>query len=316
MTELKRVRIAEWLKKTALDLGFDQCGIAKADFLEEEAPRLEKWLQEEHQGEMGWLEKNFDKRLDPRKLMPDARTVVVLTFNYSPQRDLTDLLPFKLARYAYGDDYHFVVKRRLKLLLELLRAEVGDINGRCFVDSAPLLERPWAAKAGLGWIGKNSLLLNKQRGSFFFICELLLDLELPEDIPVTDHCGTCTRCMDACPTNAIPQPYWVEAEKCISYLTIEHRSEIDPVFSGEMQNWIFGCDICQEVCPWNRFSLPNHEMTFQPKKELLKLTRHRDWTEMTEEVFGKIFKSSAVKRTRFEGLKRNIEFVSASRDTK
>ncbi len=294
-------------KQIAKDLGFDHCGIAKAEFLEEEAPRLEEWLKSSYQGKMGYLENHFDKRLDPRKLVPGARSVVSLIYNYYPEKVWQRDGHPKMAKYAYGQDYHFVIKDKLKDFMERLRAQLGEVEGRVFVDSAPVHERAWAQNGGLGWVGKNSLLLNRQMGSFFFLAELIIDAALSPDHPIGDYCGTCTRCMDACPTDAIPEPYVVDGSRCISYLTIELKDQIPPSFSGNMDDWVFGCDICQDVCPWNRFARPHQEPAFAPQgwENLEK----QEWEEMTEEVFRKVFKKSAVKRTKFEGLKRNVKFA-------
>ncbi|MEQ9424412.1 MAG: tRNA epoxyqueuosine(34) reductase QueG [Cyclobacteriaceae bacterium] len=299
---------SEAVKRIAKDLGFDFCGISKAEFLEEEAPRLENWLNQGMHGEMAYMANHFDKRLDPTKLVAGAKSVVSLLYNYYPRKDLTENRSYKIAKYAYGEDYHFVIKRILKDFLELLKDELGDINGRVFVDSAPVHERAWAQKSGVGWVGKNSLLLNKQQGSFFFLAELIIDLEMEYDNPVGDYCGTCTKCMDACPTDAIPKPYVVDGSKCISYFTIELKEEIPAEVEGKFEDWIFGCDICQDVCPWNRFSKPHDQPAFEPHPDLAGLTK-KDWQELTEEVFQKVFKKSAVKRTKFKGLARNIKFV-------
>lgn len=295
------------IKTEAKRLGFMSCGISKAQFLEEEAPRLEKWLKEGKQGEMKYLENHFDKRLDPTLLVPGAKSVVSLLLNYFPettQRKDT----YKISKYAYGTDYHFVIKDKLKELLHFIHEEIGTVHGRAFVDSAPVLDKTWAAKSGLGWMGKHSNLLTKQVGSFYFIAELIIDLELEYDTPVTDHCGSCTACIDACPTQAIVQPYVVDGSKCISYLTIELKDEIPTQFAGQMDDWMFGCDVCQDVCPWNRFSKPHQEPLFQPKPELLSKSK-TEWQELTKEVFQELFRKSAVKRTKFEGLKRNITFL-------
>ena len=298
------------IKSIAHELGFSFCGISKAEFLEEEAPRLEAWLTRGYQGKMSYLENYFDKRLDPRLLVPNAQSVISLVYNYYPKKDLgTEAGKLKIAKYAYGEDYHIVIKDRLKVFLDRLRESLGDINGRAFVDSAPVLERPWAAKSGVGWIGKNSLLLNRSIGSFFFLAELILDLELEPDGPIKDYCGDCTACMDACPTDAISEPYVVDASRCISYFTIELKEEVPATVKGKFESWIFGCDICQDVCPWNRFSKPHSELRFQPHQDLDKMTTN-DWKEITEEVFNRVFKNSAVKRTKFQGLKRNITFVT------
>lgn len=295
-----------------MELGFSFCGISKAEFLEEEAPRLEEWLKRSYHGKMGYLENHFDKRLDPTKLVPGAKSVVSLVYNYFPENNLSEQAP-KIAKYAYGQDYHFVIKDKLKTLMERLQEEIGEIDGRVFVDSAPVHERAWAAKGGIGWIGKNSLLLNREMGSFFFLAELIIDLELEPDGPMKDYCGTCTACQDACPTDAIPEPYVVDGSRCISYLTIELKDEIPAEFKGKMEDWAFGCDICQDVCPWNRFSKPHNEPSFQPQG--WEDFKQQDWQEMTKEVFQNVFKKSAVKRTKFEGLKRNLKFIDAPKSS-
>lgn len=294
------------IKAIAHELGFNFCGISKAVFLEEEAPKLEEWLRRGYQGKMGYLENHFDKRLDPTKLVPGARSVVSLVYNYYPEKN-QEFKNHKIAKYAYGQDYHFVIKDKLKGLMNRITDEIGEVEGRVFVDSAPVHERAWAAKGGLGWVGKNSLLLNREMGSFFFLAELIMDLELEPDGPMKDYCGTCTACQDACPTDAIAQPYVVDGSKCISYLTIELKEEIPSEFTKKMEGWVFGCDICQDVCPWNRFSKPHEEPKFEPQG--WEDFTSKDWQEMTKEVFQKVFKKSAVKRTKFEGLKRNIQFI-------
>jgi epoxyqueuosine reductase len=305
---MTKAESTQFIKSVANELGFSFCGISKADFLEEEAGRLEEWLSRGFAGQMKYLEENFDKRLDPRLLIPGAKSIVSLVYNYFPKRDLAQSnSELKIAKYAYGEDYHFVIKDKLKVFIERLQEKIGEVNGRAFVDSAPVHERAWAQKAGLGWIGKNSLLLNKNMGSFFFLSELIIDLDLEYDGPIKDYCGTCTACMDACPTDAIPQPYVVDGSKCISYFTIELKEEIPAEVKGKFENWIFGCDICQDVCPWNRFSKPHNEPRFDPHPDLEKM-KTKDWEEITEEVFQKFFKKSAVKRTKLSGLKRNIEF--------
>ncbi|MGB3587039.1 MAG: tRNA epoxyqueuosine(34) reductase QueG [Tunicatimonas sp.] len=306
---MRRASYSQFIKNEAQQLGFDFCGIAKAEYLSEEAPRLEEWLNQGKQGKMHYLENYFDIRLDPTKLMEGTKSVVTLLYNYYPQEDLASPDSYKIAKYAYGQDYHFIIKKKLRLLLNSVQEEVGEVAGRAFVDSAPILERVWAQKSGLGWIGKNSLLLNKQKGSFFFIAILLLDLELEYDHPVADHCGTCTRCLDACPTDAIVAPYVVDGSKCISYFTIELKEEIPKEVEGKFEDWIFGCDICQDVCPWNRHAQPHQEPLLEPHAEINEMTKG-DWEEITEEVFRKLFKKSAVKRAKFSGLKRNIRFVS------
>ena len=299
-----------FIKEKARALGFSFCGISKAEFLKDEAPRLEEWLKRNYQGKMHYLENYFDKRLDPSLLVPGAKSVISLVYNYFPERDLTKEGEYKIAKYAYGEDYHFVVKDLMKKFLQQIQEEVGAIQGRAFVDSAPVMERAWAKKSGLGWVGKNSLLLNRDMGSFFFLAELIVDLELEYDGPVKDYCGTCTACMDACPTDAIAAPYVVDGSKCISYFTIELKEEIPSDVKGKFENWIFGCDICQDVCPWNSFAKPSHERRFSPDPEMEKMTK-KEWREITDEVFEKVFKNSAVKRTKLAGLKRNINFLDS-----
>ncbi|EHQ29242.1 tRNA epoxyqueuosine(34) reductase QueG [Mucilaginibacter paludis] len=297
------------IKNWATELGFLFCGIAKAEFLEQEAPRLESWLKKGFHGEMQYMENHFDKRLDPRLLVDGAKSVISLGLNYYTDAQQLDSDAPRISKYAYGADYHDVIKNKLKQLLQLINEHIGEVNGRGFVDSAPVLDKAWAKKAGLGWVGKNANLLNKRSGSFFFLAELIVDLELKYDIePTADHCGTCTRCIDACPTEAIVGPAVVDGSKCISYLTIELKNEIPVFFKDKMAGWMFGCDICQDVCPWNRFSVLHNEPAFQPPPDLLSMTKG-DWDEITEDVFKKVFKSSAVKRTKFTGLKRNIDFI-------
>jgi epoxyqueuosine reductase len=295
------------IKAEAKRLGFLSCGISKSDFLEEEAPRLEKWLKNNMHGEMGYMANHFDKRLDPRLLVEGSKSVISLLLNYFP--DETQVADsYKISKYAYGQDYHHIIKSKLKQLQEFITEEIGEVNGRAFVDSAPVLDKAWAAKSGLGWIGKNSNLLTQQVGSFYFIAELIVDIELEYDHMVTDHCGTCTACLDACPTQAIVEPYVVDGSKCISYFTIELKNELPIDVKGSFDDWMFGCDICQDVCPWNRFSKPHKEPLFNPNPELLSMTK-KDWEEITEDVFQKVFKKSAVKRTKFAGLTRNIDFL-------
>jgi epoxyqueuosine reductase len=296
------------IKTEAKRLGFLSCGISKAQFLEEEAPRLEKWLNQHMHGEMGYMEDHFDKRLDPTKLVEGSKSVISLLLNYFPKEFQKDPTSPKISKYAYGTDYHFVIKDKLKQLLHFIHEEIGEVQGRAFVDSAPVLDKVWAAKSGLGWIGKHSNLITQKIGSFYFIAELIVDLELVYDNPTTDHCGSCTACIDACPTQAIVEPYVVDGSKCISYYTIELKNEIPASVKGQFDNWIFGCDVCQDVCPWNRFSTSHNQPLFNPHPELLTMTK-KDWEEITVEVFNKIFKKSAVKRTKFSGLKRNIEFL-------
>ena len=295
------------IKTEAKRLGFLSCGISKAEFLEEEAPRLERWLNQNMHGEMQYMENHFDKRLDPTKLVEDSKSVISLLLNYYPSEEQNPD-SYKVSKYAYGMDYHFVIKDKLKSLLHFIQEEIGEVHGRAFVDSAPVLDKAWAAKSGLGWMGKHSNLLTQQVGSFYFIAELIVDLDLDYDTPVTDHCGTCTACIDACPTEAIVQPYVVDGSKCISYLTIELKNEIPSEFDGKLDEWMFGCDVCQDVCPWNRFSKSHSEPLFNPHPDLLSFTK-KDWEEITEDVFKKIFKKSAVKRTKLSGLKRNVGFL-------
>ncbi|SOD13156.1 epoxyqueuosine reductase [Pedobacter xixiisoli] len=302
-------KYSQMIKQEALRLGFMSCGIAKADFLEEEAPRLENWLEANHHGEMAYMENYFDKRLDPRILVEGSKSIVSLTLNYFTEEKQIDINAPKISKYAYGMDYHSVIKDKLQELMAFIREEIGEVDGRCFVDSAPVMDKAWAQKAGLGWRGKNSNLISKQAGSFFFLAELIIDLELEYDNPFpTDHCGSCTRCIDACPTDAIIAPYTVDGSRCISYLTIELKNEIPAEFKGKMDNWMFGCDVCQDVCPWNRFSTVHQEENFTPKEDLLGLSKS-DLIEMTDEVFKRVFKNSPVKRTKYNGLKRNIDFL-------
>lgn len=295
------------IKDTAKSLGFMACGISKAGFLEDEAPRLENWLKNGMQGEMSWMEQNFDKRLDPTILVPGAKSVVSLLFNYFPE-EKPNFEDFKISKYAYGRDYHKVLKKKLKRFVSILTEEIGAFEGRAFVDSAPVMDKAWARKSGLGWMGKHSNIINKKNGSFFFICELICDLDLVYDTQIKDYCGTCTRCIDACPTQAISEPYQVDGSKCISYFTIELKNAIPDEVKGKFENWIFGCDICQDVCPFNRLSKPHQEPDFVPKKELLDLSKS-DLIEITDEVFEKVFSGTPVMRTKLSGLKRNIDFL-------
>jgi epoxyqueuosine reductase len=304
---MTKARHTQLLKEEAQRLGFLSCGISKAGFLEAEAPRLEQWLKDDRHGKMGYMANHFDKRLDPTLLVPDAKSVISLLFNYFPEAEQQDPEAPKFAKYAYGIDYHFVLKDKLKQLFQYLEEEIGTINGRVFVDSAPVMEKAWAAKSGLGWVGKNTNLIAKSTGSFFFITEIICDLEFDYDGPATDHCGSCTACIDACPTEALT-PYQIDASKCISYLTIELKDEIPSEFQGKMDNWAFGCDVCQTVCPWNRFSQVHKEPAFQPKEELLTYSA-KDWEEITRETFDVIFKKSPVKRTGFDRLKQTFRFL-------
>jgi len=302
-------KYSQQIKEEAKRLGFMFCGIAKADFLSEDAPRLEAWLKAGRHGEMQYMENYFDKRLDPRLLVEGAKSVISLALNYYSTDRQSDNQSPKISKYAYGIDYHDIIKDKLKQLLSYIQLTIGDVYGRAFVDSAPVLDKAWAKKAGLGWVGKNSNLINKQSGSFFFLAELIIDLELEYDIePTADHCGTCTRCIDACPTEAIVAPYVVDGSRCISYLTIELKNEIPAEFQGKMDNWMFGCDVCQDVCPWNKFSVLHQEPAFNPQRDLLEMTQ-RDWEEITDDTFKRVFKNSPVKRTKYAGLKRNINFL-------
>ena len=297
------------VKAIAKDLGFDFCGISKAEQLSEEAFQLENWLNKGMHGQMSYMENHFDKRIDPRQLVPGAKSVISLLFNYYTDTIQEDPESPKLSMYAMGEDYHFVIKRKLFLFLDQIRLQIGDVEGRVFVDSAPIMDKAWAKRSGLGWIGKNSNLINKQQGSFFFIAELILDLNLEADGPIKDYCGSCTRCIDACPTEAIIEPHVVNGSKCISYFTIELKDQIPVSWKGKFDDWMFGCDVCQTVCPWNRFSKQHQEPAFNPDAELIGMKK-ADWQELTEETFNRVFGKSAVKRTGFLGLKRNIDFIS------
>jgi epoxyqueuosine reductase len=295
------------VKDVVLKHGFMDCAIAQSGFLEDEAPRLTNWLQNDHHGTMKWMENHFDKRLDTRKLVEGSKSIITMTFNYSPSEIQPEGKP-KIAKYAYGEDYHFVLKDKMRYIVSELQTQIGHFNARVFVDSAPVMERAWAAKAGLGWIGKHSLLLSKKRGSFFFIAQIICDLELKYDGPVTDHCGSCTACIDACPTDAIIADKVVDSNKCISYLTIELKESIPEQYNEKMEDWVFGCDICQDVCPWNRFATPNKEKRFSPVKEIHSYS-WEEWEEITESVFKDVFKKSAIKRTKFSGFLRNLQFA-------
>ena len=303
-----KIKHTKLIKEKAKQLGFSFCGISKAEFLLSEAPKLEKWLKENKNGKMAYMENHFDKRLDPTLLVEDAKSVISLMYNYFTPKNQLDSLAPKISKYAFGEDYHDVIKEKLKELLLYIQLEIGEVSGRCFVDSAPILERAWAAKSGLGWIGKNGNLINKGNGSFYFLAELIIDLELNHDGVVTDHCGTCTACIDACPTQAIVAPTIVDGSKCISYFTIELKEAIPTAMKGKFDNWAFGCDVCQDVCPWNKFSKPHHEPKFEPNEQLMNMN-NQDWQEITEQVFSQLFKKSAVKRTKYNGLKRNIDFI-------
>ncbi|MEC7124547.1 MAG: tRNA epoxyqueuosine(34) reductase QueG [Bacteroidota bacterium] len=305
---LDKNNLSKIIKSEAISIGFLSCGISKAEFLSEEAPKLESWLKSGFNGEMSYMERNFDKRLDPRLLVPGCKSIVSLLFNYYTEKKAKNDHEPKISSYAYGKDYHFVIKAKLRELLSRIKNLVGDINGRVFVDSAPVMDKAWAKKSGLGWIGKNTNLINKKTGSFFFIAELILDLELEYDHPTTDHCGSCTACIDSCPTNALATPYKIDATKCISYATIELKNNIPNSFKDNMKGWIFGCDICQDVCPWNRFSKNHNEPSFEDKKNISNMSK-KQWEDLTKEVFDKVFKESPIKRTGYSGIKRNINFA-------
>lgn len=302
-----RSKYTQLIKSEAKRLGFLSCGISKAEFLEVEAPRLEKWLNNNMHGQMSYMQNHFDKRLDPTLLVDDSKSVISLLLNYYPEQKQSDQ-SYKLSKYAYGKDYHEVIKSKLKELTHYIQTEIGAVSGRAFVDSAPVLDKAWAAKSGLGWIGKHSNLLTQKVGSFYFIAELIIDLDLEYDTIVSDHCGTCTACIDACPTQAITEPYVVDGSKCISYFTIELKDQLPNTMKGQFDDWMFGCDVCQDVCPWNKFSKPHSEPLFNPHPELLDMTK-KDWDEISEDVFQKVFQKSAVKRTKFSGLQRNIDFL-------
>lgn len=296
------------IKAKARKFGFQSCGISKAVFLEEDAKPLEAWLQKNYHGEMSYMENHFDKRLNPTLLVEGSKSVISLSYNYYPDEKLSAIDNFKISKYAYGEDYHEIIKGILQELVAELKEEIGDFHCRVFTDSAPILERSWARKSGIGWVGKNANLITKQSGSFYFLAEIICDLELSEDSPTTDHCGTCTKCIEACPTDAIVSDKIIDGSKCISYATIELKNDIPENFNEKLEDWMFGCDICQDVCPWNRFSVPHHQQKFKPNQFLLNY-RKQDWKELTQELFSEIFRKSPVKRTKFAGLKRNIDFL-------
>ncbi len=296
------------IKTKAEKFGFQNCGISRSTFLEEDAKPLENWLKNNFHGEMSYMENHFDKRLDPRLLVEGSKSVISLSYNYFPQNNIFPLEELKISKYAYGKDYHEIIKEILREMVEELQTEIGAFTFRIFTDSAPLLERSWARKSGIGWVGKNANLITRQTGSFYFLAEIVCDLELIPDLPVTDHCGSCRKCIDACPTDAIIEDRVIDGSKCISYATIELKNEIPDTFKGKMADWMFGCDICQDVCPWNRFSKPHHQEKFNPNP-LLKNLKKSDWQEMTQDLFSEIFRKSPVKRTKFSGLKRNISFL-------
>ena len=304
---IHKSKYTEFIKSEAKRLGFLACGISKAQFLEVEAPRLENWLNKNRNGEMAYMENHFDKRLNPTLLVDDAKSVISLLLNYYPEK-LQNPESYKISKYAYGQDYHYVIKEKLKEFLFSIQSTIGEVSGRAFVDSAPVLDKAWAAKSGLGWIGKNSNLLTQKVGSFYFIAELIIDLDLEYDNATSDHCGTCTACIDACPTEAIVAPYIVDGSKCISYFTIELKENIPQEMKGKFDDWAFGCDVCQDVCPWNKFSKAHKEPLFNANPELLSMSK-KDWSEITEETFKVVFKNSPLKRAKFQGIKRNIDFL-------
>lgn len=304
---MNKSKLSRAIKTKADELGFLSCGISQVTFLEDEARHLETWLKKDYHGKMSYMENHFDKRLNPALLVDDAKSVISVLVNYYPKQDLFEHKGLKISKYAYGKDYHKVIRKKLRGLLDFIVDEVGEVNARCFTDSAPVLDKAWAERSGLGWIGKNANLLSTKKGSFFFIGEIILDVDLEYDRPATDHCGSCTKCLDACPTGAIIQPQQVDGSKCISYLTIELKDELIPAeFNDQMAGWVFGCDICQDVCPWNRFSKPHAEPDFEPHEQLADI----DLLDLSEDAFKEIFRHSALKRTKYEGLKRNIKFVS------
>lgn len=303
---MDRSRATAIIKRLAKEQGFMACGISTAGFLEEEATGLEQWLKHGYHGEMSWMENHFDERLDPRKLVPGAKSVISVLLNYYPEEGQAEGVP-KISKYAYGRDYHKVIRGKLKRMLAGIHEEIGEVHGRGFVDSAPVMDRAWARRSGLGWIGKHSLLLSKKAGSFYFIGELIVDLELDPDGPSTDHCGSCTACMDACPTDAIVSPTVVDSNKCISYLTIEYKKALPTEFQDKMEQWVYGCDICQDVCPWNRFSSPHQEPDFNIREAIGK-NGWQEWEEITHELWEEIMQGSAIRRTGYEGFKRNLSF--------
>lgn len=303
---------AQAIKRLAQKQGFAFCGISKADFLESEASHLEKWLSNHMHGEMGYMANHFDKRLDPRLLVDGAQTVVSLVYNYFPPTQFHPLADsFKVSKYAFGEDYHRVIKDKMQVLWDDLQNEIGEIQGRMFVDSAPVLEKAWAKMSGIGWVGKNANLIIPKQGSFYFLAELIIDVPATPDGPIRDFCGTCTRCIDACPTEAIT-PYVVDGSKCISYFTIELKENLPIQINKSFEDWIFGCDICQDVCPWNRHAKAHSEARFEPKGELMGMTQ-ADWEDMSEELFKNLFQYSAISRTKLGGIRRNIAHAKKMR---
>ncbi len=308
MTDKKE--LSTFIKHEAALLGFDACGITPVFELKEDGIHLNDWLQKGYHAEMGYMQRNVDLRTNPKLLVENARSVIVFLYNYYPEKVMNPDSKYLISKYAYGNDYHDVIREKLNILISKLTEQVPEISIRGFVDSAPVLERVWATRAGLGWIGKNSMLISKRKGSYFFICELITDIELEYDQPMGgNYCGDCSRCMDACPTGAITDLRVVDAGKCISYLTIENKGEIPETLTGKYKQWIFGCDICQDVCPWNRFSSPHNEPLFEPSSALMEL-HQKDWEQLDNEQYNQIFRKSAIKRAKFAGLKRNINFIS------
>ncbi len=306
--EIKQQTNTDFIKQASTQLGFDFCGISKAGFLENEAKDLDQWLSKNYHGQMAYMANHFDKRLDPRLLVEGAKSVITVILNYFPSEDLNSESELKVAKYAFGQDYHKVIKAKLSKLLIAIQTEIGDINARIFVDSAPVMDKAWAKKSGLGWIGKNTNLINRSMGSFFFIAEIICDLDLVYDGPIKDYCGTCTACLDACPTDALFEPYKIDASKCISYYTIELKEQIPDSEKAKFENWVFGCDICQDVCPWNSFSKPHQTVEFQPIEAI---NAKSEWLEMTADVFANVFKDSPIKRSKYEGFQRNIQFIKS-----
>ncbi len=309
MPENRKKIISEFIKTKAGELGFFQCGISKAGFLKDESEKIHDWLNKGFQGEMHYMQNNLEKRLDPSLLQENAKSIISVLFNYFPEKTDFQDNNFIVSKYAFGKDYHFILKYKLKELLRSIEEKFGKVSARIFVDSAPVLEKAWAERAGLGWIGKNTCLINKKSGSFFFIGEIILDIELEYDVPHKNYCGSCTKCLDACPTNALIKPYTLDSRKCISYLTIENKENLPDDLKDKFEGRIFGCDICQDVCPYNRFSTKNTEPDLSPSYEFKNLKKE-DWINLNKEDFNRIFKKSALKRIKFEGLKRNIDFVS------
>lgn len=303
-------QLTQALKSKALSLGFDFVGISKVEPLHEEAKYLERWLNSQHHGDMSWMENYFDKRVNPKLLMPGSKSIISVALNYFPEKEQVSNTYF-ISKYAYGKDYHKVIKKKLFKLIEWMEQKIGEINARAFVDSAPVMDKAWAKRSGLGWIGKNTNLINKNAGSFFLLGEIICDVVFDYDGSVKDYCGTCTKCIDACPTDALIAPYEIDGSKCISYLTIELKNNIPEEFTNKLNDWVFGCDICQDVCPWNRFKSPSLIQEFLPHPNLLEFNKD-DWDKLNEDTFNEIFKGSAVKRTKYKGLMRNIEFVKKS----